>query len=114
MPHHVSNCITTGMQTLNMNAKMDMTTAKCLSANETIRTHHIRHIFTPINQTNEKLFISCNNLLNVTFHSHSTQQGCCKPKQNCLIVATIYPISCSCPVHHGTFFKVLIYKFVGR
>ena len=68
----------------------------------------------PIDQTNEKLFISCNNLLNVTFQSHSTKQSCCKPNEDCFIVATINLISHSHPVHHGTFFNVLIYKFVGR
>ena len=97
-----------------MNPKMNVTTIKCLSANEMIMTHHMRHIFMPIDQTNEKLLISCNNLLIVTFQSHSTKQGCCKPNENCLIVATINPISHSHPVHHGTFFKVLIDKFVGR
>ena len=29
------------------------------------------------------------------------------------IVATINPISCSHPVHHGTFFNVLIDKFIA-
>ena len=77
-----------------------------------IMTCHMRQIFMPINQTNEKLFISCNNLLNVTYQSHSTKDGCYKPNENCLIVATINPISHSCPVHHGTIFKALIDKFI--
>ena len=61
-----------------------------------------------VNQTNEKLFISCNNLLNVTIQSHPTKDGCYMPNKKCLIVARINPISCCCPVHHGTFFEVLI------
>ena len=44
-----------------------------LQANQMIMTHHMRHIFTPIDQTNKKLFISCNNLLNVMIQSHSTK-----------------------------------------
>ena len=71
--HAMSNCITTQMQTLNVNSKMNMTTVKCLQANEMITTCHMRHIFMPIDQTDEKLFISCNNLLNVTIQSHSTK-----------------------------------------
>ena len=92
---------------------MNMTTIKHLQANETIATCHVRHIFTPVNQSNKKLFISCNNLLNVTIQPHSTKRGCCKPNEKCLIIATINSISCSHPVHHGTLFKVLIHKFVG-
>ena len=88
---------------------MNMTTIKCSQANEMITTHHVRHIFTPINQTNKELFISCNNLLNVAIQSHSTKLGCYKPNEKCLIVATINPISHSHPVHHGTFFNVLIH-----
>ena len=61
-----------------------------------------------IDETNEKLLISHNNIFNVTIQSHSTKQGCCTQKRACLIVTTINPISCSCPVHHGTFFKVVI------
>ena len=41
---------------------MNMTTIRCLQANETSRhimTHHIRHSFMPNDQTNQKLFISC-------------------------------------------------------
>ena len=73
-----------------------------------IATHHLRHIFMLVNQTNKKLFILCNILLNVTFQSHSTKQGCCKQKRTCLIVATTNPICRRPPVHHGTFFKVPI------
>ena len=58
-----------------------------------IATHHMRHI---------------NILLNVTFQSLSTKQGCCRQKRTCLIVATINPIHHRPPVHHATFFKVLI------
>ena len=93
---------------------MNATTVKCLWANKTFVTHHVRHIFMSVDQTNEKLFISCNNLLNVTFQSHSTKQGCCKPNENCLIVATINPIWHRHPVHHGTFFKILIHMYIGR
>ena len=74
MPYHAtSNHLTTPMQTLNANPKMNVTTVKCSQVNETITTHHMRHIFMPVNQTNEKLCISCNNLLNETFQSHSTK-----------------------------------------
>ena len=38
------------MQTL----KMNVTTAKCLLANETIITHHVRHIFMPVDKTIKK------------------------------------------------------------
>ena len=76
-----------------------------------ITTCHVRHIFMPINQTSKKI-ISCNNLLNVTIQSHPIKDGYCKPNEKCLIVATINSISCSCPVHHGTVFNVLIDKFI--
>ena len=56
------------MQTLK-----NATTIKCLQANKTIMTHHVRHISMPVNQTNKKLFISHNNLLNVTIESHLTK-----------------------------------------
>ena len=75
-------------------------------------THHVRHIFMPINQTINKIFISCNYLLNVTIQSHPIKDGCYKSNEKCLIVATINPISCSHSVHHGTFFNVLIDKFI--
>ena len=41
---------------------MNVTTERCLQANKTSRhvmTCHVRHIFTPNDQTNQKLFISC-------------------------------------------------------
>ena len=41
---------------------MNVTTIRCSQANETSRhimTRHVRHSFTPDNQTNRKLFISC-------------------------------------------------------
>ena len=88
-----------------------MTTVKCSQANQTITTCHMRHIFTPIDQTIKKLFISCNYLLNVTIQSHPMKDGCCKTIEKCWIVATINPISHSHPVPHGTFLKVLIDKF---
>ena len=75
---------------------------------------HVRHNFIPIDQTNEKLFISCNILLDVTIQSHSTKQGCCIQKRTYSIVALINPIWHRYSVTHGTFFKVLIDYFVGR
>ena len=54
-----------------MNLKMNATTVKCSRANQVIVTCHIRQIFMPVDQTIKKLFISCNNLLNVTIQSHS-------------------------------------------
>ena len=93
----------------NMNPKTNVTTVKWLCANEIIATHHVRHIFMPIDQTIKKLFIFSNIFLNVTFQSHSTHHGCCKQKRTCLIVATINPIPHRPCVHVGTFFKVLIY-----
>ena len=80
---------------------------------QNIMTHHVRHIFTPVDQTIKNLFISCNNLFNVTIQSHPTIDGCYKSNEKCLIVATINPMSHSHPVHHGTFFKVLIDKFIA-
>ena len=76
-----------------------------------IMTHNVRHIFMPIDQTIKKI-ISCNYLLNVTIQSHPIKDGCYKSNEKCLIVATINPISCSHPVHHGRFFNVLIDKFI--
>ena len=49
--------------------------------------------------------------VNVTIQSHPIKDGCYKQNEKCLIVATINPISHSHPVHHGTFFNVLIDKF---
>ena len=71
--HVTLNHITTQMQTLNTNLRMNATTVKCLQGNQMIMTHHMRHSFMPVDQTNEKLFISCKNLLNVTIQSHSTK-----------------------------------------
>ena len=76
-----------------------------------IATSHMKHIFMPIDQTIKTEFISCSNLLNVTIQSHSSKRDYCKPNEKCWIVATINPISHSCPVHHSTFFNVLIDKF---
>ena len=73
---------------------MNATTVKHLQAIEMITTHHVRHIFIP--------------WLNVTIQSHSIKDDCYKPYEKCWIVATINPISCSCTVHHDTFFNVLI------
>ena len=41
---------------------MNVTTIRCSQVNKTSRhvmTHHMRHIFMPNNQTNQKLFVSC-------------------------------------------------------
>ena len=51
-------------------------------------------------------------MLNVTIHSHSSKRDCYKSNEKCLIVATINAISRSHPVHRGTFFNVLIDKFI--
>ena len=73
-----------------------------------ITTHHMRHSYMAVDQTNEKLFILQNISSNVTFQSHSTNHGCYKQKRTCLIVATINPKNHRPPVHYGTLFKVLI------
>ena len=44
----------------------------------------------------------CHSLLNATFQSHPIKMGCCNTKSQSLIVTTINPIWCSCPVHQGT------------
>ena len=88
--------------------KTNVTTIKHLSANEMIMTCQLRSIFTPANQTNEKLFISCNNLLNVTFQSHSTKARFLHTKEN-LFDCCNNQSHLAYPVHHGTFFKVLIH-----
>ena len=36
------------------------------------------------------------------------KMGCFNTNNKCLIVTTINPIWCSCPVHHGTKLQVLI------
>ena len=65
-------------------------------------THHVRHIFMPIDETIKKLVILQNSLLNVTIQSHPIKIDCCNTNEKCLIAATINPIWCSHPVHHGT------------
>ena len=95
------------MQTLKSQCKpqkMNATTVKCSLANKTITTHHMRHIFAPIDETIKKYFISCNNLLNVTIQSHPIKMDCCNANEKCLIVTTINHIWHSHPVHHGTKF----------
>ena len=87
-----------------------MMSVRHLRANETsrhVRTRHVRHIFMPDDQTNQKLFISRNNLLNVIIQSHS----CCNQNRTHWIVATINPILRRPCVHPSTFHKVLIDKF---
>ena len=49
---------------------MNATTIKHLLDNQMTTTHHVRHIFTPINETIKKLFSACNNLLNATIQSY--------------------------------------------
>ena len=71
---------------------MNVTTVKHSLANETITAHHMRHIFTPINETIKKLFITCNNLLNITIQSHPIEMDCCNANEKCLIVTSINPI----------------------
>ena len=43
-------------------------------------------------------------MLNTTFYSHPNKMGCCSTNEKSLIVITINPIGCSCPVHPGTIF----------
>ena len=66
----------------------------------------MRHSFTPDNQTNQKLFISRKQFVNVIIQSHS---GCNK-KRTHWIVATINPILCRPCVDPSTFPKVIIDK----
>ena len=81
-----------------------MIVARCLRANETsqhVKTHHVRHIFMPVNETIKKKLTSCNNLLNTTIQSHPIKMGCCIAIEKYWIVARINPISRSHLVHHG-------------
>ena len=71
----------------NVNHRMNATPVKHLSENEMIATHHMTHMLMRLSQTIKKIFILCNILLNVTFQSHLSNHGCCKPKRTCLIVA---------------------------
>ena len=72
------NCIMAHNANPNTKPRMNATPMKHLSADEMIATHHVRHIFTPINQIIKKLIMLCNILLNVTFLSHPTNHGCYK------------------------------------
>ena len=87
---------------------MNVTTVKCPLTNEMITTHHVRHIFMPIDQTNNEIFMQHYILLNIAFQSHPTNHGCCKQTKTCLIVATFHPLHHRPCVHFGRFFKVLI------
>ena len=69
-----------------------------------VKTHHMRHIFMPVDETIKKSFTSHNNLLNTTIQSHPIKMGCCNANEKCWIVATINPIWRSHPVRHGTKF----------
>ena len=62
----------------------------------------MEHIFTPDDQTNQKLFSS---------HKQSVQwnNSCCSKMKTQLIVTTINPILCGPCVHPSTFHKVLIH-----
>ena len=62
----------------------------------------------PVDETIKKIYISCNDLLNVTIQSPLTKVDCCNANEECLIATTINSIWCSHPVHHGTKFSVLI------
>ena len=66
---------------------MNMTTVKHLLANHNVTTHHdmSRDTFRRMDQTNAKLFISHNNLLNQTISVPFILQ----PEKNSLIVGTI-------------------------
>ena len=94
-----------------MNPKTNTIAMRCSRANKTsqhIKTCHMGHIFTPVDQNIKKQFPSCNNLLNATFQSHPIKMGCCNTTKKSLIIPTINPIWHSRPVHHGTKFEVLI------
>ena len=62
---------------------MNATTVKCLLANEMTTTHHMRHIFTPVDETIKESFISHNNLLNATIQSHPIKMDCCNVNEKC-------------------------------
>ena len=80
-------------------------------ANQTsrhVRTRHVRHIFMPDDQTNQKLFISrkqyvkCNNSIPFRLQQKENSLDCCNNQSH----------SPSRPcVHPSTFHKVLIHKF---
>ena len=67
MPHQIiSSFINANLTNPDANPKMNVTTIKCLQANQMITTHHVRHIFMPIDQTIEIIylmqqFVKCNN-----------------------------------------------------
>ena len=52
-------------------------------------------------------------MLNVTIQSHPIKDGWYKPNEKCWIVATINPISHSCPVHHSKFSMFLLINVVA-
>ena len=84
-----------------------MTSVRQSQANQTsrhVRTRHVEHIFTPDDQTNQKLFISCK-------QSVKWNNSCCNKMRTRLIVATINPILRRPCVHPSTFHKVLIHNF---
>ena len=87
-----------------------MKSVKCSPANETsrhVRTRHVRHIFTPDDQTKQNYSSHANNLLNEIIQSHS----CCNQNRTRWIVATINLILHRPCVHPSTFHKVLTDKF---
>ena len=61
----------------------------------------------PINQTINKIFMSCYFLFNITIQSHSAN-NVLQPNQSLFIVASFNPIPHTPPVYFGTNFKVLI------
>ena len=73
-------------------------------------THHIRHIFTPINQNINKIYLQCNNLLNQNYSIPQTVLG--KNNLSLIVEYKFNPISSGPCVHFGTKLKVLIVLFV--
>ena len=67
-----------------------------------IETCHVRHIFMPVDQTNKKLFISCNNLLNVKVSCCLTNLSSQAPPfitLSCSSGTTCQPMTESLPQH---------------
>ena len=89
---------------------MNLTTGRHSQANETSRhvmTRHVRHIFTPDDQTNQKLFISHKQYVkckeSITF--------LLQPKENSLDCCNNQSHSKGLCVHPSTFPKALIDNF---
>ena len=103
----------TQMQTLNANPKNKCDYCQtfvsqpndCNTTHETYFHAHRPNCRKIIYLTQQ--FVKCNNSI------HPIKRDCCKTNEKCLIVATINPISCSHPVHHGTFSKFSFINFVA-